>query len=815
MRLDNYSFPIVIRFYLSARRIHTLLTSHLHTRHTRPISTLFADLRRAPDSPAWRSYRFVYLDRRHSSVWPSVKTTTVSNVPSTSSTSKNAQSRHINSAIPAYGHPYFSSTSPSDPGANVSRPVQWELFEPFEPRTVWQLVDSIGSSDSLEVLNQLDEWSTNVIQLVAPFDQKLRQLLDQANLISYITQVIPDWLALDQHAHYLTWRKLWLSEDHNFRSQRWSSIMLWYLQNDSSLALKFLQASIIGPLPPPHQAADVLDLAMNHIDAEKEPELRAVRYSHLRRVFLYVIRRYPDNFPISTRTIWKIAQNVDSEARYEVFRSLVACKTAVDSNTLVRFSHSFMAEPFDWERALEVLSSTIHYPDGKSGGPVAREVCASLLRATANLRPSQRLQFVSSLKQLGLDFDIKMYTALIANASDRAEYETAWQIYDSLIEFGVQADDVTYIVLFKMCRRSNDFLAFRRLYREIKQHRIDTERQDFHPFLVTELIFSFFAWGHQRQFNRPFYLYRQYFDLQPLSALGLIPDTEPSRIATAQYHNPDFLSSERLPFYGPRPPPPPLAIAIMLLIFLRSNQKVDIALQVYKCFKERLMSHDPLLVSAARFHLMWDAFLKVFTAHKETLHMWPDVLQDMAQPLSGATKTQCVESQRLEHEGQPGRRGGMLRPQLCGSRDSKQFLESVASIGARDSDIFPTPLKPSLSTWSILLHAFVAHDQLDMAEGVNDLMIRHGLKPTSTTWNKLILNWSITEQTDKVLYALEHMKQDGWKWDEFTISAMRGEKLVSGTTRSGLGDRAKGGGLKTGRRLSHGGFELVQNECSD
>ena len=736
--------------------------------------------------------------------------------------------RHASTKSHTSVHPQFFS---GDPGAPQSEQSQLQgvetpqssnalthskansLFEPVDHfKTVAQTVESTELSNLEATLAGSESWTIQIAELAKRFDPNLRRYAKNISHNCESLQIIPDWLLFDQQSHYFHWRKLWLSNDHSLRSRLWSSVMLWYLQNDVSLALKFVKATTIRPLPASYQIADVLDIAVSYIDAIKEPDTRIAQFISLNRTLLFILRRFPDKFPISQRTLKKLNLNIDSDARYELFQTMQACNTYIEPNLLLHFSRKFMDKPDQWEKCMEALSTAVKLCGPDQRHLIDHNVCMAFLRGAVALSPELNVQVISYLAQMGVTFTTELYTVLIANASDRGEYQTAWQIFDSLSEAGLSPDGVLFSILLKLCRRSNDFHSFRYLFNIIRKFAEDGERQDLNPVLVTELLFSYFAWG-TRRFKRLFLLYRHYFDIQPLAALGLIPDADPQTLSAKQYHDIQFVSNDGLPFYGPKPPPNPLALAIMVLISLRTrNRGIDAAVQVYQRFKECLKAKHPVIIALAGEPIIWDIFLMSFTARKETLPMWQDVLRDMAYPPHLYETTPAKTGDRNGQKREPVAAGENTSSTNSSTRHPMTENEpSENDIAPRQvkTTVNRTHLKPSQMTWNILLRGFLKHERLDLAEKIFDIMVRQGFIPGDQTWNTMIQSWSVTGQKDKVMNGLERMQVDGWELNEPTVRAIKGEPPYPLKGRTGLGKYALGGGLQTGPRLGSGGFELV------
>ncbi|KAL9058150.1 MAG: hypothetical protein Q9162_001874 [Coniocarpon cinnabarinum] len=418
---------------------------------------------------------------------------------------------------------------------------------------------------------------------------------------------------------------------------------------------------------------------------------------------------------------------------------------------------------------------------------------------------------MSTLRSLGVQFDVPIFNALIANASDRQDYVKAWNLFNLLADPDLQPNATTYSILFKMCRRTNDFHAFRRLFREVRERSHNPDDFSVSPSLATEMIYGVWIWN-PTQIERMLRIYRRYFDLQPLSSMGLLRETEPHKLSEIQYALPSKPEDRHdTYFYGPRAPPPPLATALVLMAFLRRpDLKKELLERVYGNFKALVAAGDPLIVPVAQERITWDSFLKAFGRYRECFSQWSEIIRDMTQP-SRFTYPDISARHDLRT---------MHRPAELFEKPDAAGCPSVPTTSDNSVTFFtPTspmkPIKPTAQSWSIVLHAFIRHNQLESAGKILELMRYQGLAPSIVTWNGLIRASSRLGDKKKVLEALDNIENAGMQWNRYTVRAVRDDCTAWGIGRVGLGDRVKGGGLVTGRRLEHGGFELVEPQEND
>ena len=606
----------------------------------------------------------------------------------------------------------------------------------------------------------------------------------------------------------------WTSKDRQWQAENWSKLMLWHLQNDLSHSLEFLVSTIVDPLPPPKRVADVFHTLTKLAHGKSSKELQSQK-SRLRRICRFAVRKYQGTLPLSQQSIWILGRHAHTQDRVAFFRLLDRHQVSMHPDTLSNFAMSFVRFDNEHLLALHALEQALCDQDLDSMPPIVQHVCVLLIRKSVHREPRYSFEVLSRLKQTGLRFDTGIYNALIANASDRQDYTTAWNLFSLLGDPDLQPDPTTYAILFKMCRRTNDISAFRRLWREIREMSRDPDNFQVDPALATEMLYCTWVWT-PTNVERMLKTYKKYFDLQPLSQLGLLKETDPARLAAIQYAIPEK-SEWRLDtyFHGPRHPPPTLAIALVLMAFLRRpDMKQELLERIYSNFKALVAARDPFIVPLAENSLTWDSFLKAFGHFEETLKRWSELMRDMTQP----ARLIAADSNSRQHQSSKYTSSELFEEVESG--DSPQPLANYTAAQGSGYTFFTpsvpfTAVKPSTRTWSILLNAFINHNQIDAAEKVLELMECHGLKPTLPTWNGLIRGWSRYGKQDKVLEGLSNIQNSGFIWDRYTVRAIKHDRSDWGAGRVGLGDRARGGGLVSGRRLPSGSFEYTEQQHDD
>ena len=681
-----------------------------------------------------------------------------------------------------------------------------ELFEPGEDQTLSESESVSAAGQSLVIFTKAD-WKEELGRLAASCNRISATGKRNGWTRFRHERLSTEWQIPEPGAPFLTLRKWWISFDFNARSQQWPSIMVWYLQNRPRQSLNFMLASLTQPLPVPYQVVDVLDLAARYIFSGSRHEERIGLMQTLRRITSYALRLYDEPLPLSQHTIRIIARNIPASEAYGFYYLLRNRGVELDSLTLLHLSQLFTADASQHEAALETLTEAVRYSDAECPQELLQKICSRLLRRAAESVVRDPMSVIAQFKSLGIDFSTRVYNALIANASDQGRYETAWDLYNLLIDPDLQPDCATFSTLFKMCRRTNDDLAFQRLFKEVRQ--MESDRDDFkvNDVLACEMIYCSYCFASGDGIERMIRVYRRYYDLQPLANLGILRENDPQRIAELQYALPSRAEHRfGAMFYGPRAPPPPRALVLIVMAFLRRrNLRQKLLEQIYNNFKAAITREDPQILPLANMTLVWDSFLKAFGRYNDMFHMWPEVIRDMTAPVRATSQNLGQQERSLSAQNsdlfeEPESAEELQFPEKA-SLNSVKFFTAASPIKG---------IKPTEQTWSILLHAFVAHDHIEAAERVLGLMKSHGLEPNVVTWNTIIRGWTNSGETEKVQDALAQIKNGGWRWNRNTSRALSSDQSSGRPERMGLGAKVKGGGLPTGHRLPNGSFELIE-----
>jgi len=369
-------------------------------------------------------------------------------------------------------------------------------------------------------------------------------------------------------------------------------------------------------------------------------------------------------------------------------------------------------------------------------------VCATILRRTSDQPEGLRicLSIIQNLVKIGVRINVQLCNIVILNAVEAGDLSTAFSVYHSLVDHGLQADAYTYAIILKGCKKA--FKDTETLHATIQStvHGTDLTKEPIVAAEVLHCLYLFhFGTNPSSAWSNISLAYRQMFDTKPLEALGILTPTT-WRATTQDLSQPSTA-----------------AIGIMLSAWLRTmSRNPDQHLEVYGKFRTLARSGEAPYAEMARTDHIFNLFLKVFCDKKTGLPYAADVIRDMQSSNGPRPPTQSPE-------------------QL----DSNHSEESESLDGARnnpfDSSSKPPPsfCKPTVRSWSILLKGFTKAKKMELAEQVLAYMRDQGIEPNLVTWNSLFDGYAGLRNPEGALTAYKRMEKAGLTADEYTETSAR------------------------------------------
>jgi pentatricopeptide repeat protein len=384
----------------------------------------------------------------------------------------------------------------------------------------------------------------------------------------------------------------------------------------------------------------------------------------------------------------------------------------VDSHTFLQFATHF-AKNGHFEQALDAIL------EAKSANAALdsfafRSNCATLLRNSIRQPAGLRvcLRIVDNLVKIGVTLNNQLCNIVMLNAVEAGDLKTAFSIYSSLVEHGLEADSYTYAILLKGCKSAiDDAETLNDTIRSAIQH-VNLMRE---PVVSTEILHCL-ALHHkkhhpERAFDTVADAFAQLFDPAPLQKLGLLTSTTPQA---------SHLAPEKMQ-------PSCSAMAIMIAMYLdhayARSQSTFGANELYKRFRTLADSGAEPFASMIETDHISNCFLTTFIKSKKGLLCAAEVIKDMQRP--------------------------------------SHVLDSKSRC------------RPTQQSWSIFLHGFTSHGLMKLAEQVLNYMRGKNIQPNKVTWNTLAVGYASAQDVEGTLDVLRRMEEDSVTWDEWTLSGLR------------------------------------------
>lgn len=560
--------------------------------------------------------------------------------------------------------------------------------------------------DVTPILNsQAEEWATAILETED----------DTANIESY------------QSRFKTPWRTLWLHS------------MQWILHNSVEDAPKFLKITHTQPYPPSSWVADTLQYLAARLG---HGSLESDGYSFDTLIDLFCVLSKRPNSPslVSPGSFLSLLlPRCSAEQVQRLLTTIREQRVEVHWRTLLQFSGR-LARLGHFEEALGVLL------DAASAGADIdsqqfKSNCAIILRKSIEQHDGLRvsLRIVSNLVSLGVKLNIQLCNILVLNAVEAGDLKTAFSVYNSLVEHGIQADKYTHAILLKGCKSAiEDSQTLNETIRRAIEG-IDILKA---PIVATEILHALYLHHFHHYPDRAFSMlaeaYSQLFHTGALRSIGIL--SPQLNLSTANLQEPTLA-----------------AIGIMFNAYLRQYQDSSYqqgdrsAYALYLRFRDRVNEGKSPFTRLCETDHVANAFIMAFTQSQFTLQHALEVIQDIQRPITASSP----------------------KP------DDQAPMQ----------DLTITPSPPTVQTWSILLNGFTKHGKMNAAEQVLDFMRHKGIEPNQVSWNTLINGYAGVQDADGAIGAVRRMQDQGWRVNEITRRAM-------GRLRS----RADGGLGMRGRR---------------
>ncbi|KAL1302134.1 hypothetical protein AAFC00_002568 [Neodothiora populina] len=506
--------------------------------------------------------------------------------------------------------------------------------------------------------------------------------------------------------------------------------LFYLMRNSPHLVPAFLLRTHRQPHLPAAWLNDCFQFMATHYATSKHaPSQSAV--DELVQVMCAVMDRPgPQPMILNGSVIRLLLPYCSSEQILSIFQTIVRHRVQVHYNTLLHLA-SYLARQDSLEQALDALLLAAN-AGADLNSPAFESTCTTILRR-ASVQPDGlrlSLRIIQNLADLGVKLNVQHCNVVMLNAVESGDLKSAFNVFHSLVDSGLQGDKYTHAILLKGCKQS--IQDSETLNAIIRQAIADINIME-NPVVAIEVLHCLYLHHFDRSPDTAFATvaeaFTQLFDPTPLSRIRILP------------------SSDRNPPSTGLLQPPVQALGIMISAYLRdhSAHRLGAAATLYK--QHALYKHIRYLaergvepwVQFTQADFLSNAFLVAFTAHPSGLSYAAEVVQDMQTSL----------------------------PSLRDNNDSHDTSNSDST------ERLTKRQPPTIQSWSILLHGFAKHKKIDLAEQTLNMMRAEGMSPNQVTWNSLVGGYVGIRDHDGALDAFKRMRDEGFRGSDVTWTALR------------------------------------------
>ncbi|KAI0134287.1 hypothetical protein BJ170DRAFT_609257 [Xylariales sp. AK1849] len=547
----------------------------------------------------------------------------------------------------------------------------------------------------------------------------------------------------DENPSIESMKSAWSQLDQVKRKKLWSRMVLSILDSNSGLLASFVRATYEPSWPESYVVEDLVRVLLLRANLRKTPTQDLVD------LVFYLLETNP-HVEFSEDVFAAVLSCATLEQAEHLFRHLTALGKVLKPQTSLQFASRFAKSKEHKVLAAETLCSMSTIKGFDINTPAASSICTSLLHLTdGDSLPQGRAapdELFKILLEHGLRPNLLNLSALMRNFCVRGYLDTAWKVFDLLLEYGIEPDKRVYSILLHAAKKINDIASIRRIMSVLHS------QNNWNAPIINGFLDIMFRDNEaqpelrrrQRRGNNAFrpmlQVYAKFFRLEPLQKLCSF-SLEDYLLWRGQPQAKNTQVTDLAAALLPQPEsqlmnPDTITLTLMLSASIRSlprNQRRYGArplLRHYHHFNRLFQAGDLLAISIVEKHgtLIYDIFLRGMLQFQECLRPAVHLVRNM---LRIATEEQQKHGRNIRHP------------------------------------------RPSVHTWTILVNGFKNHRQASPATSMVKMMMREGgVKPNMATWNALIGAFAQTHNARGAVRAMRYMEQSGLKPDRYTVQAL-------------------------------------------
>jgi pentatricopeptide repeat protein len=455
-------------------------------------------------------------------------------------------------------------------------------------------------------------------------------------------------------------------------------------------------------------ADSLAHLARLHVKGEYPPaqgwELTSEASRHkFISVFLHCTREVLDTSVYSQDLLHSLAQFAEPEDLERIYEVLVQSRTRFAVGTSFHYASVF-GQTGNSRLALRCLRRYLYRKDKPTrelivDSELFRWASASILRGSMRYGKDYQATtaIVAALVEFGVKMDLLLYNVVMHNAMDAGDFATAFKVYNTLGENGLEPDKITFSVLLHGCAVQSDPAMFK----DFADHCLVKARELGDSWLATEYLYYLYTCEQnkpevERNMGALWRVYLDLFDFNPLMRFRLLKGG--SRVMR------DAMDRHVVDPEKQKLAATPMALYLMLQTEIQIAQTTGIQYlaKLYTTFK-KAVSKDchPTLQNLSQNPIIWNTFLYAFCA-----------------------KTQYASA--------------------------SQVIKDMSSHS----------VEPNIYSWNIFMQSFFRTGQTQAAERVFAILRARNINPDTYTYGILVRGYAKAQLTDRIAEPMQHISPD-------------------------------------------------------
>ncbi|TGJ88640.1 hypothetical protein E0Z10_g86 [Xylaria hypoxylon] len=542
-------------------------------------------------------------------------------------------------------------------------------------------------------------------------------------------------------------RTAWQRLDRERRERLWPQMVLSAAVSEPHTLPTLIQSTFDPSWCPSYVAEDMLYLLFRRrqLVLQKGDQGNCGQVQEIEAIATFILDRCPPRYLDLEQTVlhstFSPLSTSELVRRYELLKTL---EHPLHANTLLHLASRFAKGSDTKLYAVDIFRILTSMRGFNLNTPAAASVCTTLLTLNEHeLLPDQKaapdLLFEFLLKR-GFRPNTLGLSALMRNFCIRGHLDTAWKIFDLMLQYGLEPDRYVYSILLNGSKQNLDSASFESIFNII------TSRNAWSPVLVNDFLSLLFRENEsqlerrrrqRKKVNnawRPMLeLYAKLYDVAPLQKFTLFPLenmvdtwslqpkhlTPSTRLAESLMPQPDNRLMQ----------PDTITLSLMIGAHMRSLLTPKYAIRYYVHFFNLVDRKDPTALSLLANHgtLMFDIFLRTLMQFRETTGF---AIKEVLKRINAAKREKAQYGHNRHHH------------------------------------------PPSVHTWTIVLNGFKNHNDVRGVIGILDMMTNiGGVQPTLPTWNALIQAFARTRNVSGAVKAVWSLEKAGLQPDNRTIEA--------------------------------------------